>query len=152
MSPQSQTLESGRYVIYSHLRTRPVGLVSSLGIFKLPIRVTPDHTREVSEVKKVKHPGGVRYLLTVDNHITTGEGDFLWGYDHNIYPEFKGTRWIVEVKDKAGHYAIFDHLGKGWMLEEGENEVTLERVPDIGVPAAQLWFFERIEDEPEEYF
>ncbi|KAH9962822.1 hypothetical protein BC827DRAFT_1266640 [Russula dissimulans] len=137
----SQLLDSGRYNIYSHSRKKQVGLLIR-GPFKLPIRVLPDGFNEVWDVE---HLEGKRYLLTINNFVTKAEGDKLWAHDHNVFPQVKGTKWIIEEKDDAGHYAITDHEGKGWTLKDNEDIVTLEHVPDTGVPDNQLWFFNHVD-------
>jgi hypothetical protein len=53
----------------------------------------------------VEHLEGKRYLLTINNFVTKAEGDKLWAHDHNVFPQVKGTKWIIEEKDDAGHYA-----------------------------------------------
>jgi len=139
MSSKSYPLHSGRFVISNYARDKSVGLVIR-GPFRLPIRVTIDGFREVWDIERVE---GKHFLFTINNFVTKAEGDSIWSYDHNVFREVKGTEWIVERKEGANHYTITDSEGKGWTLKDGENIVTLEPVPDTGVPDTQLWFFER---------
>lgn len=133
------SLHSGRVVISDYVGNHPVGL-AFWGPFKLPIRTTVGGHREVWDVEHIE---GHRFLLTINNFVTRAEGDNLWAYDHNIHQDVKGTKWIIERKDGVNHYTITDPEGKGWTLKDGENIVTLEDVPDTGVPDTQLWVFER---------
>jgi len=139
MSSESPTLLGRRVFLSNYAHDKPVGHLI-FGPFKLSIRPT-----SLREIWDVEHVEGHRYLLTINDFVTKAEGDSLWSYDHKVHPDVKGTKWIIERKE-GGHYTITDHEGKGWTLKEGDNIVTLEPVPHIGVPATQLWHFKLVED------
>jgi len=105
----------------------------------------------------VEHVEGNRYLLTIGNFVTRSEGDSLWSYDHNVFQEVKGTKWIIERKDGANHYtyvsaahitfghvlmlrrvfSITDTEGKGWTLRGG-NSMDIVTFPLLMLPCLLL--------------